>query len=272
MNSHHANAALSSALDSACRAFSVPQRIQASSIERSVLAQAQHSTFPYADGDISVWSFGLGPRVLLIHGWDSRGSHLAAFIEPLLRAGFSVTLFDLPAHGDSGGSLSSPVHAGRAVAALAEHLGPIHGVIAHSLGSAASLWAFAHGLKVNASAHLCGPSSLSPMLQLQALGHGLTPEEQSEFNSWVEQHIGIRPAEMDLPALQHGLQHPALIMHDPADRVVPFAASTDLHRRWAGAELVELEGLGHRRILTDPQVVARCCALLSSAHKTGPQA
>lgn len=272
MNSHHASAAPSSALDSACRAFSVPQRIQASSLERSALAQAQHSTFPYDDGDISVWSLGLGPRVLLVHGWDSRGSHLAAFVEPLLRAGFAVTLFDLPAHGDSGGSLSSPVHAGRALAALAEQLGPIHGVIAHSLGSAASLWAFAHGLKVNASVHLCGPSSLSPMLQLQALGHSLSPEEQAEFHTWVEQHIGITPAEMDLPSLKHGLQHPALIMHDPADRVVPFAASTDLHRHWPGSELVELEGLGHRRILADPQVIARSCALLSSAHKAGAQA
>ena len=212
---------------------------------------------------------GLGPRVLLVHGWDSRGSHLAAFVEPLLRAGFAVTLFDLPAHGDSGGSLSSPVHAGRALAALAEHLGPIHGVIAHSLGSAASLWAFAHGLSVNASVHLCGPSSLSPMLQLQALGHGLTAEEQREFSTWVEQHIGIPPAEMNLPALKHGLRHPALIMHDPTDRVVPFIASADLHRHWADSELVELEGLGHRRILTDPQVIARSCALLSSTHKAG---
>ena len=272
MNSHHASAAPSSALDSACRAFSVPQRIQASSLERSALAQAQHSTFPYDDGDISVWSLGLGPRVLLVHGWDSRGSHLAAFVEPLLRAGFAVTLFDLPAHGDSGGSLSSPVHAGRALAALAEQLGPIHGVIAHSLGSAASLWAFAHGLKVKASVHLCGPSSLSPMLQLQALEHSLSPEEQAEFHTWVEQHIGITPAEMDLPSLKHGLQHAALIMHDPADRVVPFAASTDLHRHWPGSELVELEGLGHRRILADPQVIARSCALLSSAHKAGAQA
>ena len=271
MSSPHVSAAPSSALDSACRAFSVPQRIQPSSLERSVLAQAQHSTFPYVDGDISVWSLGLGPRVLLVHGWDSRGSHLAAFVEPLLRAGFAVTLFDLPAHGDSGGNLSSPVHAGRALAALAEHLGAIHGVIAHSLGSAASLWAFAHGLKVSASVHLSGPSSLSPMLQLQALGHGLTLEEQGEFSRWVEQHIGIPPAEMDLPALKQGLQHPALIMHDPSDRVVPFAASADLHRHWTGSELIELDGLGHRRILTDPQVIARSCALLSGTHKAGIQ-
>ena len=74
---------------------------------------------------------------------------------------------------------------------------------------------------------------------------------------------------MNLPALKHGLRHPALIMHDPTDRVVPFIASADLHRHWADSELVELEGLGHRRILTDPQVIARSCALLSSTHKAG---
>ena len=111
MTSQHASVAPSSALDSACRAFSVPQRIQASSLERSLLAQAQHSVLPFEDGDIALWRFGLGPQVLLVHGWDSRGSHLAGYVEPLVRAGFAVTLFDLPAHGDSGGELSSPVHA-----------------------------------------------------------------------------------------------------------------------------------------------------------------
>ena len=265
MTVQHASAASSSALDSACRAFSVPQRIQASSLEHTVLAQAERTTLPFEDGDIAIWSLGLGPRVLLAHGWDSRGSHLAGFIEPLLRAGFAVTLFDLPAHGESGGELSSPVHAGRALAAVADSLGPIHGVIAHSLGSAAALWAFAHGLQVKASVHLCGPSSLSPMVKLQGMAFSLSSEEQAQFRSWVEQHIGTQTSAMDLPALKHGLQHPGLIMHDPADRVVPFAASKDLHSQWSASELVELDGLGHRRILTDAQVIARSCALLSSA-------
>ena len=272
MTSQHASVAPSSALDSACRAFSVPQRIQASSLERSLLAQAQHSVLPFEDGDIALWRFGLGPQVLLVHGWDSRGSHLAGYVEPLVRAGFAVTLFDLPAHGDSGGELSSPVHAGRALSAVAESLGPIHCIIAHSLGSAASLMAFANGLQVKASAHLCGPSSLTPVVKLQALGYRLDAEEQQQFHAWVEQHIGCETSAADIDALKHGLQHPGLILHDPADRVVPFAASKDLHKHWSAAELVELEGLGHRRILTDPQVIDRCCALLISALTAGARA
>ena len=60
-------------------------------------------------------------------------------------------------------------------------------------------------------------------------------------------------------------------MTTTADRVADFGTAT-LHRNLPAAELVELEGLGHRRILTDPQVIDRCCALLISALTAGARA
>ncbi|SDS10005.1 Alpha/beta hydrolase family protein [Halopseudomonas sabulinigri] len=247
----------------ACRAFSRPRRIAASPAEQELLAQASHSVHRHADQEIQVWTLGSGPRVLLVHGWDSRGSHLAAFVEPLLRAGFAVTLFDLPAHGDSSGDHSSVVHASQALLSLTRELGDVQAVIAHSIGSAAALIAFQQGLQVKASVHLCGPSSLSAMVKLQARGFSLNPAQSEAFQRWVEDFIGQPTQSVDLPSLLDGLRHRALIMHDPEDKVVPAAASQDLHAAWPGSELVTLQGLGHRRVLTDTQVITRAVTHVS---------
>lgn len=253
------------AFELACLAFSTPRRIAATETEQALLAQATKSTHQHAGQEIAVWTLGNGPRVLLVHGWDSRGSHLAAFVEPLLRVGFSITLFDMPAHGDSAGQHGSVVHAAKALLSLSNTLGEIHAVITHSMGSAAALIAFCQGLQVQASVHLSGPSSLSAMVQLQALGHGLNPEQSHRFHRWVETFIGQTTRSVDLESLLDGLRHRALIIHDPADRVVPVAASIALNQAWSNSELIQVHGLGHRRILTDDDVVIRSVAHIAQS-------
>ena len=252
------------AFTQACIAFSRPRRIAASDAETAALATATRTTHAHEGEDIAVWTWGEGPRVLLVHGWDSRGSHLAGFIQPLLQAGFSVTLFDMPAHGDSAGEHGSVVHSSRALLSLATALADVQAVISHSMGSAAALIAFCQGLQVRASVHLCGPSSLSTMVKRQALGYGLNPEQSQAFHAWVEQFIGQSTQSVDLESLLDGLRHPALIMHDPEDKVVPFAASVALNRAWSGSELIQTHTLGHRRILTDDDVIIRAVAHLAN--------
>ncbi|RZL32885.1 MAG: alpha/beta hydrolase [Rubrivivax sp.] len=207
---------------------------------------------------------GAGPRVVLVHGWNSRGAHLLGFAGALLDAGFSVTLFDLPAHGDSTGHAASVVHAGRALRAVVADIGTeVHAVISHSMGSAAALLAFAHGWRVRRSVHLAGPSSLTPMVKGLAKAHGLGPADAAAFAGWVEGFIGTRIAYVDLERLQHGLGHHSLILHDPEDRTVPFAASEALHAAWPGSRLERVAALGHRRLLHDPGVIARSVAFIA---------
>ncbi len=53
------------------------------------------------------------------------------------------------------------------------------------------------------------------------------------------------------------LDVPCLILHDPADREVPWAHGSAIARAWPGATLEPLDGLGHRRLLRDPDVIQR---------------
>jgi pimeloyl-ACP methyl ester carboxylesterase len=52
------------------------------------------------------------------------------------------------------------------------------------------------------------------------------------------------------------LTTPLLIVHDREDDDTPWADGAALARVWPDARLVTTTGLGHRRILRDPGVVA----------------
>lgn len=247
-------------------AFSAPERVPLTSDERAALAGHAGTPLRHEGVKLARWTLGSGPRIVLVHGWNSRGAHLLGFARPLIEAGFSVTLFDLPAHGDSTGHAASVVHAGRALRAVVADIGePVHGVIGHSMGSAAALLAFAHGWQVKRSVHLAGPSSLTPMVKGLATAHGLGAADAAAFAGWVERFIGTRITYVDLERLQHGLRHQGLIVHDPEDRTVPFAASEALHGAWPGSRLEPAHGLGHRRLLLDAGVITRSVAFLTES-------
>lgn len=247
-------------------AFSTPERVPLSVEERAALAGAAEPPLRHEGVKLARWTLGHGPRVVLVHGWNSRGAHLLGFARPLVEAGFSVTLFDLPAHGDSTGHAASVAHAGRALRAVVTDIGEVHGLIGHSMGSAAALLAFAHGWQVRRSVHLAGPSSLTPMVKGMAQAHGLGPADAAAFAGWVEGFIGTRIAYVDLDRLRHGLRHAALLVHDPEDRTVPIAASEALHAAWPGSRLERVAGLGHRRLLTDADVIARSVAFVAAGR------
>lgn len=212
---------------------------------------------------LATWSWGRhGSRVLLVHGWESRASHWHAWVHPLLRAGFQVTAIDNLAHGQSTGDIADVRLWGQGLLVVAQALGPIHAVIGHSAGSAASLYAFAHGLQVDASVHIAGPASLKRVATGFALALGLPREEIAAFRAGLEAQLGFPMAEMDLPALQGGLRHPALILHDPQDKEVPFSESLALNEAWPLSQLESVSGVGHRRILRSPEIVERVIASL----------
>lgn len=214
---------------------------------------------------LATWSWGSqGLRVLLVHGWESRASHWHAWVHPLMRSGFQVTAIDNLAHGQSTGDTANVRLWGQGLLAVAQAFGPIHAVIGHSAGSAASLYAFAHGLQVDASVHIAGPASLKRVATGFALAHGLPREEIAAFRAALEVQLGFPMAEMDLPALQGGLRHPALILHDPQDKEVPFTESLALNEAWPLSQLVSVESVGHRRILRAPEMIAQVLGSLST--------
>ncbi|RAU44115.1 MULTISPECIES: alpha/beta fold hydrolase [unclassified Pseudomonas] len=250
-------------LRAACEAFAIPERVPASAEEVAFLATGRRTSLTLDRQEVAYWTFGDGPRVLLMHGWCSRGSHLAGFVAPLLAAGRSVVLFDAPGHGDSDGAASSMIHTARCALSLAQAGGGFEALIAHSAGSTAALWALANGLSVQKSVHLCGPSSMKQVVTGTARAQGLEQGLALRFEAWVETFTGVDLDSTTLSSLTANLHHAGLIIHDSSDRVVDLSQSRALQAAWPEARLQVTEGLGHRRILGDARTIASAVAFLA---------
>ncbi|WP_151637524.1 alpha/beta fold hydrolase [Noviherbaspirillum aerium] len=257
------------------RGLSEPRRIELTEAEAQLLRSGTPQSFPAGEGALAGWSWGTaGPRILLVHGWESRASHLGQWVAPLCRAGFQVWGFDGPAHGDSPGTLSSVVHHGKALLEIAGAYGPFSGVVAHSVGSPAALYAFHNGMRVCSSVHIAGPASLERVIHRFAQAAGLDAVGTDQLHRLTEAHIGQPIASMELGALVDGLRHPALLLHDPADHEVPYAESCALTEIWRGARLVAIPGVGHRRIIAHTEAIAAAVAHLASTipiHKSAAE-
>src|SRR5438045_2400376 len=106
------------------RLFLTAPRYPAPAHETSVLAGARR-TIVHVDGaPVTTWTWGHGPRVLLVHGWGGRGAQLASFVGPLVASGCSVVTFDAPGHGTSPQARSSIVAFLAAIRAIDRTLGP----------------------------------------------------------------------------------------------------------------------------------------------------
>lgn len=210
-------------------------------------------------GDVAACSWGTGPAVLLVHGWQGRSSQLCAFVDPIVAAGFRAIAVDAPAHGDSAGTAFTPVRYGGALLHVADKVGPVAGLVSHSLGSAAVLSALHRGLRPARVAFVSPVRSYSDEIGKVARFYGL---DQAEFTVRVGRLFGQPVAELD-PERWSACEPVALFCHDVADRRIPVESTRLLAAGWPGADLTESTGLGHYGILRDPAIVARVASHLA---------
>ncbi|MFC7621828.1 alpha/beta fold hydrolase [Microlunatus sp. GCM10028923] len=207
--------------------------------------------------------------IYLVHGWGGWRGQLGAFIEPLRAAGFRVVGFDAPAHGDSGpGRLgrdqASGIEFAEALRAVVAVHGPAAGIVAHSLGTATTVLALRDGLAPGRLV-LLSPSA-DPMLVVDRFRDQLGLGRRSAVAFLVRLHqVAGRPL-TDLNALavpDSVPRPPTLIIHDRGDRDTPYREGERLAERWPATEFVGTDGLGHFRILRDPDVVERSVRFLA---------
>lgn len=250
--------------------FLRPRRFPRPARELEALASARTLLVPTdrtghaAAHPLRAWTWGdAGPTVLLVHGWQGRGAQLAPFVPALLAAGYRVATFDAPAHGDTPGATSSLFAFRDAILAAHDALGPFHALVSHSMGGAAAILAAdeAGGRQLAGRyALICPPNDVRDFTAELTRALGLSEATRHEVHRRLERRFGRSLASMRAPDLVARRPEPLLLVHDRGDREVPFDRGEAIARAWPGAELVATEGLGHRRILADPAVVARVVA------------
>lgn len=243
------------------RLFLTARRHPRPTWEVEALATAdERFPIPHDGKLLPAWRWGGGPRtVLLVHGWEGRGSQMAAFVEPLVERGFSVVTFDVTGHGDAPAGIASVVEHARAVASVGAFLraqGPLHAVIAHSVGGAASLFATRLGFDAGRLVLVAPPTSPERFAAGFGAMMGLGPDVLQGMVARVERRYGMAMADLLVLPDAARFAKPLLVVHDQDDRVVEPEAGAAIAAAAPLGRLVSTQGLGHSRILRAAEVLA----------------
>jgi len=209
-----------------------------------------------------------GASVLLVHGWTAEASFMTAFAEHFRKRGFRIVLFDFPAHGQSLPERASLIDCAHAIRTVAEALGPIQFVLAHSLGGTAALLAGGGGAPMPrpypflAYVLVAMPNHFSVVTRTFGRDEGLSPEAQQAYERRLEVIAHRRIVDFTGVNLLMDVGRPALLMHSRDDADVAFADAEEIAATCGNAELQPLEDLGHRKILYAPPVVRAAAAYL----------
>ncbi|MFM4832102.1 alpha/beta hydrolase [Aeromonas media] len=216
-----------------------------------LVQQAIHT----GEGTLMSYRLGQGPVWLLMHGWSGSASQFYPLMSHIAAQGFTALAYDHPAHGQSEGSTGHLPRFVRAFDEILARVGPVQGVITHSMGGAVTL--SSHHPALDALPLLL----ISPVLDYVPQLYGMV----------ARSGYSIRLFDAVVKEIEHEYQHPlstvdplgrlarrqgaALIVHDEEDRFAPHKDSLRAVED-GRTRLVSTRGLGHGRILASPPVFA----------------
>ena len=223
--------------------------------------------------NVKTYAWGDGQRpVLLVHGWRSRASRYAGFVTRLLELGYSPVSYDAPAHGDSDGEVASILGHQRIIRALEERHGPFEGVIAHSLGVPFALYAVREGVAAKRLVMISGIADFGYLADAFCAELGLGPKINRELRRSIERgYFDGDGGIWTRFSVSTGNAELLVIHNDEDDVVDPAQAGLLLRNYGERAHFLPTTGLGHRRILSDPAVIAEAVAFLQDPAQDSAQ-
>jgi pimeloyl-ACP methyl ester carboxylesterase len=216
--------------------------------------------------------WGDGPVVCLMHGWGGRHTDLGALAGPLVRAGYRVVAFDAPSHGESepgrlGRRKSTIVEFAELLEAVGAAEGPLHAIVAHSLGCLAAAVAVQNGLSAQRLVFIAPMGNVADYAREFVRRAGVGERTRTRFTGRIERQVSAPLAFFDVASIAARLPGPPLLLiHDTDDPQTRYADSEKIAASWPGARLVTTTGLGHRRILRSDVVIAEAVPFIDDAQ------
>ena len=238
--------------------FTTPPKFEAPERELMLRQSAKNipMEIPGVEEEVMLYEYGFSKRkVLLAHGWAGRGTQLYEIADKLLEHGFMVISFDAPAHGQSGGKRTYLLDNVKTVRHISDTYGPFEAAIGHSFGGITLLRASAKDRLFDKIVTIGIEGSMHTILDDFVKKIGLKPK----ITSAIEKHIlNEYHAEVDRISGNESakkVSSPVLVVHDINDTDVDVSSAFRLRQNLRNGTLMITEGLGHRKILRDQNVI-----------------
>lgn len=248
-----------------------PRRLTPRAWEKPAAESARRVTFRFGLSGLR-WG-DRGPVVLALHGWEGRATQFRYLAEAIVQSGRTLIALDAPAHGQSPGRTAHPRLFAEALSEVAAEItaerGNLETVIGHSMGAGAAAYALAQGLPAERAVLIAGPSSFEAVVRGAAAYAGLGPRATRHLLRSMESFTGIAPEALDVARLASTVDIPVLVVHDREDAFVDFRHAQRFMDSLPDGRLIETQGLGHWRVLTDARTVSRIAGFI--AHRAASE-
>lgn len=252
----------------AFRLFMTPKRSASARFDKYTLPPSQIVDVPFQEGFIRTYSWGEGPTVFCMHGWEGSSRQFYKFVQPLLDAGCRVTLMDSHAHGDSSGTQSNFIQTSDALYEVIRQLGVPYAVIAHSFGTGVitlMLERYPTITGIEKFVLIAPVNHLQDMIDTFSQAINLPARARAAFERLLVNLVDRSIESFDVENTARSRTEPVLLIHDRDDPAVPYTNAQTIASVWQGAEVMLTTGLGHNRILMSEQIITRVCEFLQDA-------
>lgn len=236
------------------REYAVPKRLRESRIAER-LKTVEPLRVPSRWGELCAWRLGSGPAVLLVHGWQDDNSLWSPLIDELDRRDRALVAFDLPGHGASGGDWGVSFEGTDSIVAVADTMGPIDSVVAHSAGCGMTVAAILEGWAVERGVLLAPPLRDGDRWQRYAVRLGVSEEIALAAKAAYFQRVGEARASWSPRTAYLATDVDLLVVQSRDDENNPVSDTEEVIGQHPRARLELVDGLTHRRTARDPTVI-----------------
>ena len=213
---------------------------------------------PEIDKSVVTYTYGQSPsKVLLVHGWSGRGTQLFKIADELLANGYSTVSFDAPAHGKSKGKTTIMSEFIASILEIEKQFGPFEIAIGHSLGGMSVLNSIKDGLKVEKAIIIGSGDIVQDILDEFTFKLGLKKEISIHLRDYFENMYQVKMDDFSAYKAAQKIKTPVLVIHDKDDPEVSVKAGIHIHENLENGSLFLTEGLGHRKILGNQNVIKK---------------
>jgi pimeloyl-ACP methyl ester carboxylesterase len=220
---------------------------------------------PRLNKQVVVYEYGESEkRILLVHGWSGRGTQLVKIADELLKFGYSTVSFDAPGHGKSPGNDSIMTDFIAAIIEIDKEYGPFDAAIGHSLGGMSVLNAIKQGLELKCAAIIGSGDIVQDIIDDFVAKLELQPNLATGIRLHFEKKYGEKMNDYSAYKAAKDTQIPILVIHDKDDPEVSVKAGINIHKHLQNGTLMLTEGLGHRKVLGNHEVVDKVIQFITN--------